>query len=61
MQVFELLCALCLFSPKGHTLALDSLFFYTVSINTHAFFSFEQRLEFVRKTSIFADKSGAAV
>ncbi|CAB3387764.1 Hypothetical predicted protein [Cloeon dipterum] len=31
MQVFELLCALCLFSAKGHTLALDSLFFYTTS------------------------------
>ncbi|XP_059491246.1 inverted formin-2-like isoform X2 [Neocloeon triangulifer] len=31
MQVFELLCALCLFSTKGHTLALDSLFFYTTS------------------------------
>lgn len=25
LQVFELLCAICIFSPSGHALALDAL------------------------------------
>lgn len=31
MQVFELLAALIMFSPKGHDLALDALQHYKVS------------------------------
>lgn len=30
-QVFELLAALCIYSPEGHALALDALDHYKVS------------------------------
>lgn len=30
-QVFELLAALCIYSPEGHTLTLDALDHYKVS------------------------------
>lgn len=31
-QVFELLAALCIYSPEGHMLALDALDHYKVSL-----------------------------